>query len=717
MTPSRRPSTALAALFVLAASQGAAAQERIGADRIAAHREAMAAEQPALAAALAREIEAGLAMGDLTCADSALPPPCIEGAALMTPQGIAVVLGEDDSILLAPRAAQVGNVPETPQSVPDEPAAAPEAAPDTTPAAATQEDAPAADEAQQPAPDESIAASEAAPGDAPADAAQEDAPAAAEAPEPAPDVTRATPEATQDDAPAAGEAPEALPETAGAPPERRRPGRDRAAASDETAGAVPDTASDTAEAPPRRRLGRDRPAAAPDTSQVAPDAEAETARVPRRPGRDRPTAPDAAAMPETADAEAPRRRFGRDRPAEVTPEAAPPDAAQLAERLARRPGITPEDAAAEDTAPEARVETPDAAATRAAEAIAPAAAALATADEADAGGPALTVTEGTARSSAEDFATSVAEALRAQAPAQPAAGSGSNTERDLARALLAGLAGYAVGQAVGDQGQVALNSGDRVVITRGDGSQQVLKDDSALMFQPGAQVQTQNFEDGSSRIVVTREDGSRVVTIRDAELRVLRRTLINPDGSEVKLIDDTAPVAPVRVSDLPPAARPLAPVLSDEAALRRALEASANQSRRFTLGQIRDIAGVRALVAPVNIDAITFDTGSAAIRPDQARQLAALGKVIADAVRADPAEIFLVEGYTDTVGSDAMNLALSDRRAESLALALTEYFAVPPENLVVQGYGERFLKVPAEGDIRENRRVAVRRITDLLARN
>ena len=74
----------------------------------------------------------------------------------------------------------------------------------------------------------------------------------------------------------------------------------------------------------------------------------------------------------------------------------------------------------------------------------------------------------------------------------------------------------------------------------------------------------------------------------------------------------------------------------------------------------------------------------------------------------------MIEGYTDTVGPDVVNLALSDRRAESVALALTEYFDVPPENLVVQGYGEQFLKVRAEGDVRDNRRVAVRRVTDLL---
>ena len=122
------------------------------------------------------------------------------------------------------------------------------------------------------------------------------------------------------------------------------------------------------------------------------------------------------------------------------------------------------------------------------------------------------------------------------------------------------------------------------------------------------------------------------------------------------------------------------------------------------------------MVAPVNIDAITFDTGSAAIRPNQAEQLQSLGATIRDVIAENPQEIFMIEGHTDTVGSDAANLALSDRRAESVALALTEYFDVPPENLVTQGYGEQFPRVRAEGDIRENRRASVRRITDLLAR-
>ena len=59
--------------------------------------------------------------------------------------------------------------------------------------------------------------------------------------------------------------------------------------------------------------------------------------------------------------------------------------------------------------------------------------------------------------------------------------------------------------------------------------------------------------------------------------------------------------------------------------------------------------------------------------------------------------MFLIEGHTDAVGADEDNLSLSDRRAESVAVALTEQFQVPPENLVTQGYGEQYLKVQTDG--------------------
>ncbi|OHC49937.1 MAG: hypothetical protein A2X69_07475 [Rhodobacteraceae bacterium GWF1_65_7] len=76
--------------------------------------------------------------------------------------------------------------------------------------------------------------------------------------------------------------------------------------------------------------------------------------------------------------------------------------------------------------------------------------------------------------------------------------------------------------------------------------------------------------------------------------------------------------------------------------------------------------------------------------------------------------MFLIEGHTDAVGSAVSNLALSDRRAESLALALTEYFGVPPENMVVQGYGEGELRIATDSDEPRNRRAVVRMISPLM---
>ncbi len=59
--------------------------------------------------------------------------------------------------------------------------------------------------------------------------------------------------------------------------------------------------------------------------------------------------------------------------------------------------------------------------------------------------------------------------------------------------------------------------------------------------------------------------------------------------------------------------------------------------------------------------------------------------------------MFLIEGHTDAVGNAEDNLSLSDRRAESVAIALTQQFNVPAENLTTQGYGEQYLLIPTPG--------------------
>ena len=297
-------------------------------------------------------------------------------------------------------------------------------------------------------------------------------------------------------------------------------------------------------------------------------------------------------------------------------------------------------------------------------------------------------------------------------------GDGKKRLSDLEKFGLVVIGALVVGSLLKNGDKVVSNTGDRVVVQQPDGTYVVLKDDDTLIRRPGSSVQTETYDDGSTRSTVLYTDGSRIVTIRDAAGRVLRRARIDSEGRQTLLIDDLAPVERIDVSTLPRTQGRVIRADEQDAELRAALlaEESRNIGRSFSLRQVREYTEVRALAPTIDVAAITFDTGSAAIRASEARKLSKLGELMADMVRENPSEVFLIEGHTDAVGSGAYNLALSDRRAESLALALTEYYAVPPENMVIQGYGERELLVDTAGDEPRNRRTAVRVISGLLDR-
>src|SRR5690606_19057112 len=74
----------------------------------------------------------------------------------------------------------------------------------------------------------------------------------------------------------------------------------------------------------------------------------------------------------------------------------------------------------------------------------------------------------------------------------------------------------------------------------------------------------------------------------------------------------------------------------------------------------------------------------------------------------------LIEGHTDAVGSNAANLALSERRAESLKRVLVREFGVSPRMLETVGYGEEYLLVPTQKENWQNRRVTLRRVDEFL---
>jgi outer membrane protein OmpA-like peptidoglycan-associated protein len=285
-------------------------------------------------------------------------------------------------------------------------------------------------------------------------------------------------------------------------------------------------------------------------------------------------------------------------------------------------------------------------------------------------------------------------------------------------ALGALVVGAVINEGKKDERKVVSNSGDRVVVENPDGSYVVYKDDDAILRRPGVQTQTETYRDGSTRTIVSRADGTQVVTIRDASGRVLRRATYDREGREVILFDDLYPEERIDITTLPlpDPGRVTISSSDSDVALRAELAAleAEELGRKFSLRQIREISQVRALAATIEVDTITFDSGSAAIKATEARKLADIGRMMQELLAAKPNEVFLIEGHTDAVGSAASNLSLSDRRAESLALALTEYFDIPPENLVVQGYGEAELKVESLADERANRRVVVRLITPLM---
>jgi outer membrane protein OmpA-like peptidoglycan-associated protein len=231
---------------------------------------------------------------------------------------------------------------------------------------------------------------------------------------------------------------------------------------------------------------------------------------------------------------------------------------------------------------------------------------------------------------------------------------------------------------------------------------------------------------------ITRPGGYQVITVTDDGGRLLRRIRRGPDGREVVLIDNrigpgvavvgvglaagvilslAAPVITLPreqyIVDVSAAPQPL---------LYETLEAPPLVAieRPYSLDEIRYNVVLRDRMRRIDIDSITFETGSWEVTEEQQPKLQAVAAAMQQVLSQKPDEVFMIEGHTDAVGNDTDNLSLSDRRAESVAVILTSVYQIPPENLVTQGYGEQFLKVPTDGPSRENRRVTARRITPLL---
>jgi outer membrane protein OmpA-like peptidoglycan-associated protein len=142
---------------------------------------------------------------------------------------------------------------------------------------------------------------------------------------------------------------------------------------------------------------------------------------------------------------------------------------------------------------------------------------------------------------------------------------------------------------------------------------------------------------------------------------------------------------------------------------------AAKPRRRYTVDEIAEEPEVRKSLPRVEIDTVKFGFNEAFVREEEVGNLDRIAAVMERILKKYPREVFMIEGHTDAVGSDAYNQALSRQRAEAIKRALITYYVLPPESLRTVGLGERYLKIPTPEAEAENRRVSIARVTQYVS--
>lgn len=137
--------------------------------------------------------------------------------------------------------------------------------------------------------------------------------------------------------------------------------------------------------------------------------------------------------------------------------------------------------------------------------------------------------------------------------------------------------------------------------------------------------------------------------------------------------------------------------------------------KRYSVEDLANQPQLRKAIPRLEVDTIRFGFGESIVREEEIDKLDSIGNVIEKILRKYPREVFMIEGHTDAVGSDAFNLSLSRARAEAVKRALSTYFSIPSSNLRTVGLGERFLKIPTPDPEAENRRVSIGRVTNFVS--
>ena len=102
---------------------------------------------------------------------------------------------------------------------------------------------------------------------------------------------------------------------------------------------------------------------------------------------------------------------------------------------------------------------------------------------------------------------------------------------------------------------------------------------------------------------------------------------------------------------------------------------------------------------------LLFDYDQINLRVEALANLEKLGTLI----RRNPQATFIIEGHTDSFGSEEYNLDLSGRRADTVKAWLVAMMKIPPDRIVARGFGESDSLRPRREPSRNSRSIAVLR--------
>jgi len=140
----------------------------------------------------------------------------------------------------------------------------------------------------------------------------------------------------------------------------------------------------------------------------------------------------------------------------------------------------------------------------------------------------------------------------------------------------------------------------------------------------------------------------------------------------------------------------------------RSLEQEAQSAQERAQMLERELAGLRArpteLGTAITLSDVLFKTGSATLQPGS---MITMDRV-AQFLRNHPDQRIIIEGHTDSTGSEGFNMQLSQRRADAVAMALRSR-GVGPERIITRGLGEGYpvANNDTQAGRQQNRRVDV----------